>query len=329
MPTFNLFGWQKPCYLLQDGYADTFEELMQATEWEKYGTESGNPKCANCMVHSGYEASAVHDTFGSLSGFWGTVKATFSTGYKDDEAAEMLKEPVRPVHAHNPLVQIGDPPFRQAGERSTQQLRRRGHERAAATISRWTNWKWSKEHEHHKIEGWVPDLASDAELRAGARVGVRLSRRCDDHAQGRHARGRLHLRPAQRRDAGRVGGAGDSAKIRTRRSVFRSLILPPWHSADATWLPARVGKPGSRSTGRRKPPARRDSPLRAGIAGVARALQHDPFCRCAAGVGPILEVLRRRSGDGPSRRHAGKRCFPVRWLSSEPTVLAVLKAPAR
>ncbi len=106
MPTFNLFGWQKPCYLLQDGYADTFEELMQATEWEKYGTESGNPKCANCMVHSGYEASAVHDTFGSLSGFWATVRATFATSYRDDEAAAMLKEEVRPVHSYNPLVQI-------------------------------------------------------------------------------------------------------------------------------------------------------------------------------------------------------------------------------
>jgi hopanoid biosynthesis associated radical SAM protein HpnH len=109
MPTFNLFGWQKPCYLLQDGYADTFEELMQATEWETYGTESGNPKCANCMVHSGYEASAVHDTFGSLSGFWGTVRATFSSKYKDDEAAAMLKEEIRPVHSYNPLIQIGVP----------------------------------------------------------------------------------------------------------------------------------------------------------------------------------------------------------------------------
>ena len=58
MPTYNIFGWQKPCYLLQDGYADTFAELMETTEWEHYGTESGNPKCANCMVHSGYEASA-------------------------------------------------------------------------------------------------------------------------------------------------------------------------------------------------------------------------------------------------------------------------------
>ena len=109
MPTFNLFGWQKPCYLLQDGYADTFEELMSTTEWSHYGTESGNPKCANCMVHSGYEASAVHDTFGSLSGFWGTVKATFSTSYKDPEAEAMLQETVKPVHSYNPLVQIEEP----------------------------------------------------------------------------------------------------------------------------------------------------------------------------------------------------------------------------
>ena len=108
MPTFNMFGWQKPCYLLQDGYADTFEELMQSTEWEHYGTESGNPKCANCMVHSGYEASAVHDTFGSLAGFWGTVKATFSTSYKDAAAEAMLKEEIRPVHSYNPLVQIAE-----------------------------------------------------------------------------------------------------------------------------------------------------------------------------------------------------------------------------
>jgi hopanoid biosynthesis associated radical SAM protein HpnH len=106
MPTFNLFGWQKPCYLLQDGYADTFDELMQATEWDKYGTESGNPKCANCMVHSGYEASAVNDTFGSLSGFWATVRATFSSAYADREATAMLREEVRPVHSYNPLVQI-------------------------------------------------------------------------------------------------------------------------------------------------------------------------------------------------------------------------------
>jgi len=106
MPTFNVFGWQKPCYLLQDGYADSFAELLQTTEWDKYGTESGNPRCANCMVHSGYEASAVNDTFGSLRGMWDTVKATFSHGYQDPAARDLLDEPVQPVHTFNPLVQI-------------------------------------------------------------------------------------------------------------------------------------------------------------------------------------------------------------------------------
>ena len=106
MPTFNLFGWQKPCYLLQDGYADSFDELMREVEWHRYGAESGNPKCANCMVHSGYEASAVHDTFGSWQGFLATVRATFSTKYEDDEALALLNEEVKPIHAHNPLVQI-------------------------------------------------------------------------------------------------------------------------------------------------------------------------------------------------------------------------------
>ncbi|MBV8205251.1 MAG: adenosyl-hopene transferase HpnH [Acidobacteria bacterium] len=106
MPTYNIFGWQKPCYLLQDGYADSFAELMAETEWQKYGTESGNPKCANCMVHSGYEASAVDHTFHSLRGFAATVRATLFARYRDSEAHELLSEPVRPVHAYNPLIQI-------------------------------------------------------------------------------------------------------------------------------------------------------------------------------------------------------------------------------
>src|SRR5438128_2137068 len=105
MPTYNIFGWQKPCYLLQDGYAETFDELIRETEWANYGTESGNPHCANCMVHSGYEASAVNDTFGSLSGFLATVKATFSR-YPDPGALRLLEEPVAPGH---PLVQIATP----------------------------------------------------------------------------------------------------------------------------------------------------------------------------------------------------------------------------
>ncbi len=106
MPTYNIFGWQKPCYLLQDGYAETFHELMEATEWHHYGTESGNPKCANCMVHSGYEASAVNENFGSLRGFLATARATLFSSYKDEGALRLLDEPVRPVHSFNPLVQI-------------------------------------------------------------------------------------------------------------------------------------------------------------------------------------------------------------------------------
>ena len=106
MPTYNVFGWQKPCYLLQDGYADTFRELMESVEWNQYGTESGNAKCSNCMVHSGYEASAVDHTFSGLGGLWAATKAAFSTTYRDPDALELLNEPVRPVHSFNPLVQI-------------------------------------------------------------------------------------------------------------------------------------------------------------------------------------------------------------------------------
>ena len=59
-PTRTVFGWQRPCYLLGEGYAHTFRELMDETDWDLYGT--GNyEKCANCMVHSGFEATAVQD----------------------------------------------------------------------------------------------------------------------------------------------------------------------------------------------------------------------------------------------------------------------------
>ncbi len=60
-PTRSVLGWQRPCYLLDEGYAETFDDLMQETEWNRYGPQSGNPKCQNCMVHSGFEATAVID----------------------------------------------------------------------------------------------------------------------------------------------------------------------------------------------------------------------------------------------------------------------------
>lgn len=75
-PTRNIFGWQKPCYLMTgEGYAKTFNELMRDTEWDKYGTGK-HPKCADCMVHCGYEPTAVIDTFSSLKKFLYTARAS-------------------------------------------------------------------------------------------------------------------------------------------------------------------------------------------------------------------------------------------------------------
>jgi hopanoid biosynthesis associated radical SAM protein HpnH len=108
MPTYNIFGWQKPCYLLQDGYAETFKELIETTKWENYGTESGNPRCANCMVHSGYEASAVDETFGSLFGLIRAAKATLFGGtYTDEGARQLLDQEISTPHEALVPITIG------------------------------------------------------------------------------------------------------------------------------------------------------------------------------------------------------------------------------
>jgi hopanoid biosynthesis associated radical SAM protein HpnH len=65
IPSYSLFGWQRPCYLMNDGYAKTYKELLETTDWSKYG-RGKDPRCANCMAHCGYEPSAVLATMGSL-----------------------------------------------------------------------------------------------------------------------------------------------------------------------------------------------------------------------------------------------------------------------
>jgi hopanoid biosynthesis associated radical SAM protein HpnH len=65
IPSYSLLGWQRPCYLLDDGYAKTYQELLDETDWSKYG-RGNDPRCANCMAHCGYEPSAVLATMGSL-----------------------------------------------------------------------------------------------------------------------------------------------------------------------------------------------------------------------------------------------------------------------
>jgi hopanoid biosynthesis associated radical SAM protein HpnH len=117
-PAYNIFGWQKPCYLLQDGYASTFAELMETTVWEEYGTESGNPKCANCMVSCGYEPSAVNDMFGSFRGFASAVRATIFDKYEDHGARDLLNAPqLAGLGGSSPsLVQIAGDAQRQPEE---------------------------------------------------------------------------------------------------------------------------------------------------------------------------------------------------------------------
>jgi len=90
-PTYNLFGWQRPCYLLDESYAQSFRELMEETNWDSYGRASGNPKCADCMVHCGYEPAAVEATFGSLGGLLATARLMLLGPPKSPPAA--LPEP--------------------------------------------------------------------------------------------------------------------------------------------------------------------------------------------------------------------------------------------
>jgi hopanoid biosynthesis associated radical SAM protein HpnH len=65
IPSYSIFGWQRPCYLMADGYTRTYEELIETTDWDAYG-RGKDPRCANCMAHCGYEPSAVLAAIGSL-----------------------------------------------------------------------------------------------------------------------------------------------------------------------------------------------------------------------------------------------------------------------
>ncbi len=93
-PTRNVFGWQKPCYLLADeGNAATFKELINDTPWEKYGSVK-NPKCANCMAHCGYEATAVEDTMAHpLKALWAKLSGPKTEGPMVPEKQPEYVEP--------------------------------------------------------------------------------------------------------------------------------------------------------------------------------------------------------------------------------------------
>ena len=108
-PAYNVFGWQKPCYLLEDGYVKTFAELIKDTEWNNYGTGSANPKCNNCMVSCGYEPTAVDEMFTSVGGLFSAARATLFNRYADKKARQLLAEWPQKKETGT-LVQIGSTP---------------------------------------------------------------------------------------------------------------------------------------------------------------------------------------------------------------------------
>jgi hypothetical protein len=90
--------------LIDEGYVQTFRELMEETDWSRYGRRSGNARCQDCMVHCGYEPSAVAATFGSLKGFLATARLTVLGPKRDPadliedvEPAELVELPSRPL----------------------------------------------------------------------------------------------------------------------------------------------------------------------------------------------------------------------------------------
>jgi len=115
-PTRNVFGWQRPCYLLAEGYAPSFAALMAETDWDSYGT--GNyEKCANCMVHCGYEASAVADTVAH------PIKAlgVWLRGIRTDRPMV----PEIPLHNQRPARFVFDDVVRTMSERAAEEARNR------------------------------------------------------------------------------------------------------------------------------------------------------------------------------------------------------------
>jgi hopanoid biosynthesis associated radical SAM protein HpnH len=121
-PTRTVFGWQKPCYLLGEGYAKTFRELMEDTAWDDYGV--GNyEKCADCMVHSGFEATAVADTVKNpLKAAWVTINGVNTS---------------KPMVKDIPLdkQRKADYVFSSHVEKKLAEIRARSHQRSAKKLT--------------------------------------------------------------------------------------------------------------------------------------------------------------------------------------------------
>jgi hopanoid biosynthesis associated radical SAM protein HpnH len=109
MATRNVFGWQKPCYLLGEGYVKTYKELMETTDWDSYGT-GRYEKCANCMAHCGYEPSAAHAAISNpLDALWVALRGVRTKGPMAPEISIAKQRPAAFVfsrHVQEMLDQI-------------------------------------------------------------------------------------------------------------------------------------------------------------------------------------------------------------------------------
>jgi hopanoid biosynthesis associated radical SAM protein HpnH len=111
MPCRNVFGWQKPCYLLVDeGYVPTFKDLVEKTDWDNYGV-GRNPKCANCMAHCGFEGTAADDSFRHpLKAFWASVRGPKLSGPFAADPPILYDTPEpnqRSPHSNVPIAHFG------------------------------------------------------------------------------------------------------------------------------------------------------------------------------------------------------------------------------
>jgi hopanoid biosynthesis associated radical SAM protein HpnH len=115
MPTRNIFGWQKPCYLLGEGYVKTFKELMETTDWDSYGT-GRYEKCANCMAHCGYEPTAAEASFANpLKSLWISMRGVRTQGPMAPEISLDGQRPAQYVfsrHVQQALAKLGSPRVR-------------------------------------------------------------------------------------------------------------------------------------------------------------------------------------------------------------------------
>ncbi len=115
MPTRNIFGWQKPCYLLGEGYVKTFKELMETTDWDAYGT-GRYEKCANCMAHCGYEPTAAEaSVVNPFKSLWIAIRGVRTAGPMAPEISLDGQRPAQYVfsrHVEQMLAKIGRPKVR-------------------------------------------------------------------------------------------------------------------------------------------------------------------------------------------------------------------------